>query len=465
MENISTYISKNKKKQDGVTLVLVAILLLLFIGFAALAIDVSHLYAVRNQLQNAADAGALAGARILFNNDYSINEDALDVAEEAAEKNKAMAEGGTKSVEVIHSETASEVEFGHWSFGSTTDLKKGFYPADSVPESPYNIIGIDEDVLDADKDYINAIRLVARRKASPAVSFFARIFGHESFELSATAVGYRGFAGNLVPGEADLPIVIPKSKLGDLSLGFMTTSGDTLWWTDFSQPAANVSQQSITDIIQDEDNPGQNPNPLILGETIGINNGQIDNAFSGNYTDLMDLWADGEVNGSPINVLETASYNGEWPEIPWYVTIPVGDDTGGVSPGQGVPFVGVANVEILWIADKAQTNKMDAEVPFRMGEWVATENDTYTQVTSANKIPAGQLSDGIKRWNNFVDYFDICLPDDDPTDNNPPPLATYENGGYMTRTIYFGKVGPAVPVGGTGGENYGVYSREPVLVD
>ncbi len=47
--------------QRGVTVVLVAVLMVVFLGLAALAVDISHLYVVRNELQNAADAGALAG--------------------------------------------------------------------------------------------------------------------------------------------------------------------------------------------------------------------------------------------------------------------------------------------------------------------------------------------------------------------------------------------------------------------
>ena len=41
---------------------LAAIGLLSLLGFAALAIDVGYLFVVRNELQNAADAAALAGA-------------------------------------------------------------------------------------------------------------------------------------------------------------------------------------------------------------------------------------------------------------------------------------------------------------------------------------------------------------------------------------------------------------------
>src|SRR5665648_735652 len=49
--------------QDGAMAILFALLLPVLIGFAGLAVDIGHMYVVKGQLQNAADAGALAGAR------------------------------------------------------------------------------------------------------------------------------------------------------------------------------------------------------------------------------------------------------------------------------------------------------------------------------------------------------------------------------------------------------------------
>ena len=43
-------------------MILVAISLVVLIGFAALAIDIGYFYHTKNQLQGAADAAALAGA-------------------------------------------------------------------------------------------------------------------------------------------------------------------------------------------------------------------------------------------------------------------------------------------------------------------------------------------------------------------------------------------------------------------
>ena len=60
--------SKHKviNNQDGAVALIVGICLVMFVAFSALAIDIGHLYVVRNELQNAADTGALAGARFLL---------------------------------------------------------------------------------------------------------------------------------------------------------------------------------------------------------------------------------------------------------------------------------------------------------------------------------------------------------------------------------------------------------------
>src|ERR1017187_7911576 len=52
-----------RRGQEGQTLVLVAISLFVLIAMAALAIDVTTLYAARGEMQRAADAAALAGAK------------------------------------------------------------------------------------------------------------------------------------------------------------------------------------------------------------------------------------------------------------------------------------------------------------------------------------------------------------------------------------------------------------------
>ncbi len=50
-------------KERGAAGVLVAVMMLVLIGAGAMAVDVGQIYAERAQLQNAADAGALAVAQ------------------------------------------------------------------------------------------------------------------------------------------------------------------------------------------------------------------------------------------------------------------------------------------------------------------------------------------------------------------------------------------------------------------
>ncbi len=57
------------RNQEGAVAIMVALVLFLLCGTAALAIDIGHLMVVRNELRNASDAGTLAGARFLYSED------------------------------------------------------------------------------------------------------------------------------------------------------------------------------------------------------------------------------------------------------------------------------------------------------------------------------------------------------------------------------------------------------------
>jgi hypothetical protein len=60
------------KSQKGAVSVLVALSLPVLLGAGALAVDLAYLHVVRNELQNDADAAALAGARKLYTNGGSV---------------------------------------------------------------------------------------------------------------------------------------------------------------------------------------------------------------------------------------------------------------------------------------------------------------------------------------------------------------------------------------------------------
>lgn len=204
--NPLSYLSAKVKDQQGVTVIIVALLIVVFIGFAALAVDIGHLYVVRNEIQNAADAGALAGARRLYNDDgISVNAGANQIAYDAAIANKS------EKVPVdVHwnGGNTGDVERGHWSFASRT-----FTPNDST--SPVDLWDKTVAELDGDPNFINAVRVKTRRQDTPAASFFAGIFGYQNFSLSTDAVAYIGFAGSVEPWQSmnRLPSVGKLSRL------------------------------------------------------------------------------------------------------------------------------------------------------------------------------------------------------------------------------------------------------------
>ena len=87
IQNKASIITKN---ENGAVLILVVIGIVMLIGMTALAFDVSHLVVAKNELQNAADAGALRGARMLYSDDGTyINTGANQEAYDAAVSNCA----------------------------------------------------------------------------------------------------------------------------------------------------------------------------------------------------------------------------------------------------------------------------------------------------------------------------------------------------------------------------------------
>ena len=112
------------RKQGGQTLVTVALALLALFAFLALAVDAGHFYAERRRMQNAADAGALAGARSLCAQDGT---DPYVEAENYAVENGAWVDktsveitGGTVTVTAVEE---SEPFFAQIVGLSTVDIQ------------------------------------------------------------------------------------------------------------------------------------------------------------------------------------------------------------------------------------------------------------------------------------------------------------------------------------------------------
>ncbi len=407
--------------QRGVTVIVVALTLLTLTGFAALAIDLSHLYVVSNELKNAADAGALAGTRFLFNEDGSINTGANKIAYDAAVANMSY----NMPVEVNdYSSNNGDVQRGHWSFTTRT-----FTPNSSTSQANLgNRSFLD---LDQDTSLINAVRVVARRQSNTAPSYFARIFGYEGFGLVRESIAYLGFAGTIEPFGVDLPIAICEQAIVQsgaytCSVGRMISSGnvvsnhETGGWTDFNQEDSPCEGGTNAHLVKNLISAGGNPNVIKMGKHMATNGGAIEAAFS----ELYSRWQK-----------ETNS------QRPWQVTLPVVECPSN-NMGTCQKMVGAVTVNIIWIND--QNDPLYKNVPTKM----AAVPPLYSSWQASGKDKKGQ-----KIWQSFQEHYNLLDVDGSP--------AAYEQ-----KTIYFlPECEPKTPVGTTGGNPYGVLAEIPVLVN
>lgn len=416
-------IYKKYNNERGVSAVLIAILMFVFLAFAALALDLSHIFVAQNELQNAADAGALAGARFLYNNSgTAVNPGANQIGHDAALANKSE----NSAVEVNWtSGNTGDVQRGHWCFATRT-----FTPNASL--NPVDLWNVSDEELDANTNFINAVQVTTRREATPIVSYFARIFGIQNFQRTATAVAYIGFAGTLEPDEAKQPVAICKQALensdGDYtcSIGRMLNSGsndathNSAGWTNFSQPCDTADANEMRGLVCGNGNPEE----VKYGEGIGANGGVQDVVFR----DLRDCW---------INSVTSHAEDG-LPNEPWQLMLPVVD-----CPGNNVSncatLKGAVKLIVLFMSPEGGTPDIN-DAPMEMKN-VPGYPDWY------NNSPDGQV-----RWNSFVQNFNL-----QNVDGSPAP--------YAKKSIYFlPECDYHEPAGLTGGENFGVLAKIPVLV-
>jgi len=426
--DIGNGMHRYRKNSRGTTLIIVALVLFALLAFIALSIDLGHLFVARNELQNAADAAALAGAQDLYNDGGTeVNTGANLTAYNVAVANKSE----KVPVDVNWAGgNDGDIQRGHWSFGLTT-LSRGFYPNAST--APVDLWDVTTEELDADVDFINAVRVVSRRQATPVASFFARIFGHASFELSADAVAYLGFAGTLLPHDVDQPIAICKQSIlidgvYSCNMGRMINSGqdpnnpdhNTGGWTSFNQvnPCTGGTNAREVKALVDYgcEGGGANDLPIILGEDMATQGGQISSAFAR----LVKCW-------------ESKS---EGKTKAWQLTLPV-IDCDGNNVGTCEEARGAVTIDIVWICDKTDPHYKNAPTHMECGP-LLWDNDN---------------PDGSARWNSFVSFFNL-----QDVNGNPAP--------YDAPSIYFlPDCTPHIPAGVSGGENFGILAKIPVLVE
>ncbi|MBU5636427.1 hypothetical protein KOM00_06730 [Geomonas sp. Red69] len=173
-----------KSDQKGFALVYIALMVVVLFAFVGLAVDMGHMYLTKGQLQNAADAGALAGVSQLPNVTV-----ARQTAKQFTETNKAA--GETVKVDLNNTNSVSgDIVVGYWDKNSRT--LQAVVPAGKMA---------------------NAVKVMTRRTSEsgagistdnkPVDTFFARVMNWDTMAARAEAIACR-------PPKPSAPVVLCK---------------------------------------------------------------------------------------------------------------------------------------------------------------------------------------------------------------------------------------------------------------
>lgn len=447
----------------GAVLPIVVITMVILLGLAAFAVDLGYMYVAKGELQNAADAAALAGASVLFTDNRnclasgspyccctgqgtgSCTADTFDdncvikTAQAAAVLNKS---GG-------NSVPTPTVEVGHYAFAADPG-SPGAFTQNGNTQQLQGWETISFSSLNSSTDFINAVRVTESRTDVPA--FFSRIFGDSVFTVTVQAIAYVGFAGTLQPWTLNEPISVCKSSIVDsngnysCAAGNILSSGNTVEWTNLTQPCSTASASSVNALICKNGPTGSvNSGTILLGQGLGTTNGTQGINVSAGSTNIQTCFQAYEAEQSTPQ--------------PWPLILPVVDCAQGCSP-----VVGAVEVRVVWVTgDGSDPHYNNAPQP-RQQMYDPNTNTTWACPDSCGTqetMPAGECCwDGgyaqgyvnvLPAW-SFVANFNLQYPV-----GTPAP--------YQQKTAYFlPDCTPHAPEGTTGGENFGIMAQYPVLV-
>lgn len=187
-----------RKAQKGAIMVLAAGAMVMTVGVIAMAVDIGRIMVVRNELQNAADAAALAGAAKLSNFATPAWSAACAAATAAIPFNKSETQAFATGV----------VKAGVWSIdpGQSSDMTTADCAGARTVVTPFNGL-------------VPAVSVQLTRDSGqnqgPFLTFFARIFGLDSLAMTATAVAGISYPSN-VPGASLAPFAISNCMLASI---------------------------------------------------------------------------------------------------------------------------------------------------------------------------------------------------------------------------------------------------------
>jgi Flp pilus assembly protein TadG len=351
--------------QRGSVIVLVIAGMILLLGIAALAIDLGYLYTTRTELQNVADAAALAGARYLgaeyakldpvdMANRVFTQSEVYDAVQEVAVQNQAA-----KNQITIES---NDVMIGLWDPANPADVSQTYVAPD-------------------------AVRVIARRESGGVngaiVTFIGRIFNiTEMSVVSDMAIAALSGPAYVEEGELKTPFGLSENvfpnNCTDVIAFSPTTDSCAGWHNFFDAINANAMSDKLLGFIEGdtttysgmssgpewlEDNFEMNTDPdpeetptTSAGDSFEFQGGTISSLFLGGYLDSDYDGDTGTTLGNakqPAPMIALFDYfryrDGDGDNTKWSATIPVYKDSpdGCENPNTSIEIVGFAKIEVF----------------------------------------------------------------------------------------------------------------------
>ncbi|MCB2191833.1 MAG: hypothetical protein KQI62_09725 [Deltaproteobacteria bacterium] len=292
-----------------------AIMLTVMVGMMGAVVDLGLLYATKNELQNAADAAALAGASTLVTwdadrNIYAQPDVAVTTAQQVALANQAMGVNLQLLLE--------DITLGLW-----VEPDKDFDP--------------DHIGATSDPDYLSACRVLVRRDDianSPVETIFAGAVGFSVVNVTALSTAELGYAGSVGDGMVDLPIAVKEEALNS---GGGPVCGETIYFHDENDENAEwtsfFTYPTNDPAVRDYVDGTLSVPALDVGDEVSVING---NLSTHTFEALADRF---EADGTDLD--------GDGSADAWQVLLPViGDTSSGASTATIAGFAHLVITEV-----------------------------------------------------------------------------------------------------------------------
>lgn len=264
---------KRLNGQRGIVTILFALVLVVLLGFIALAIDLTRLHLVKVELQNAADAAALAGAGSLISaGTVSPNYNwtaAVTKAQELAGVNsadgKTIAQNQNATVQIVSNNSYWNIQNPDGTLHTFTVPPSGYVPAVQATITIQHLQLFFAPILGISEGTVNATAIAAVSPPTGGTGLFPMAIGSCLFNLFWDSVNN---TPKLDPATGK-PYVLEISSVYAGGAGASCNSGQ---WTSFQTDADDVP--FIRNLIANG-----NSTPISIGDSIWIQPGTKTTVF------------------------------------------------------------------------------------------------------------------------------------------------------------------------------------------